>query len=334
MSNKLLELIDKRIAEKQDGIRYTPAEVLAVQSDFLRADVKLLANGAVIPHMLNKSGEELSVGQQVKVAYLTLPSSGWIAIANGEARPLGGGGGVTVEYAPILTDVTAPDFTITREVMIEYSAKTNVLYGAVPSFIIVDGVYCYFGSINSQNGATVLQQLLQNREFFGNGFSMKCYSKDSDFGTAQIVHHVTEYVSERRNASPQTTSTVGYDKFSYGGTDYSHSFSFARANNVQGLIQEYFLAPNIEVVTNVENTTYLTAEQKAILLAAGIEYIPQTVKVLMFYKLGGTWYCTDSYYRGDTLTGASTSNYAVPIWTRDEMDFALGISQRTEPVED
>lgn len=328
--SKLLDIIDKRIAEKQDGIRYTPAEVLAVQSDFLRADVKLLANGAVINGMLNKSGEKLSVGQQIKVAYLTLPSSGWIAIANGEARPLGGGGGVTVEYAPILSDLTAPDFTITREVMIEYSAKTNVLYGAVPSFIIVDGVYCYFGTINSQNGATVLQQLLQNREFFGNGFSMKCYSKDSDFGTAQVVHHVTEYISERRNASPQTTSTVGYDKFS----DYSHSFNFARAYNKTGIIQEYFLVPNVEVITNVENTTYLTAEQKAILIAAGIEYIPQNIKVLMFYKLNDVWACTDTNYRGDTLTGASTSNYAVPIWTRDEMDFALGISQRTEPVED
>ena len=72
---------------------------------------------------------------------------------------------------------------------------------------------------------------------------------------------------------------------------------------------------------------------KAKVGAAGIEYIPQTIKVLMFYKLNDTWACADANYRGDGLTGASTSNYAIPIWSKDEMDFALGISQRTEPVE-
>lgn len=337
MSNPLYDIaktVAKQEINAQPTGKYVNAKVLSVRQDYLRATVQF-ETGQTIENMLNKSGEILTVGQNVKVQYITTPSKGWISLANGEANPMGGGGGgVTVEYAPILSDLTAPDFTITREVMIQYSAKTNVLYGAVPAFIIVNGVYCYYGTINSQNGATVLQQLLQNRELFGNGFSMKCYSKDSDFGTSQIIHHVTEYVSERRNINPQTTTTVGYDKFSFNGTDYSHSFSFARAYNKTGIIQEYFLVPNVEIITNVENLSYLTNEQKAILIAAGIEYIPQNIKVLMFYKLNDVWACTDTNYRGDTLYGYSSSNYAIPVWSKDEMDFALGITKRTEPLED
>ena len=77
----------------------TPAVVTAVQEDYLRADVKLLGNGAEIKGMLNKSPGKLTVGQTVTVAYETLPSSGVILIANGETDPLSEGGGWDVDTA-------------------------------------------------------------------------------------------------------------------------------------------------------------------------------------------------------------------------------------------
>lgn len=184
--SKLLDLIDRRIEQKmtaQDSIRYAPAEVLAVYKNehdiIVRADVRLLANGTVIRKILNKSNEKLTVGQGVKVAYLTLPSAGWIAVANGEADPLrsgeGGGDIWNVETAAILNDNNFDSFVITEEEMVEVSPTTKFYYGAKPAFIVVQGMLCYFGAGNVStstypcqlDGSTeIFQSVIDNKEFF------------------------------------------------------------------------------------------------------------------------------------------------------------------------
>ena len=184
--SKLLDLIDRRIEQKmtaQDSIRYAPAEVLAVYKNGLdiivRADVRLLANGTVIRKILNKSNEKLTVGQGVKVAYLTLPSAGWIAVANGEADPLrsgeGGGDIWNVETAVILNDNNFDSFVITEEEMVEVSPTTKFYYGAKPAFIVLQGMLCYFGAGNVRtstypcqlDGSTeIFQSVIDNKEFF------------------------------------------------------------------------------------------------------------------------------------------------------------------------
>ena len=184
--SKLLDLIDRRIEQKmtaQDSIRYAPAEVLAVYKNehdiIVRADVRLLANGTVIRKILNKSNEKLTVGQGVKVAYLTLPSAGWIAVANGEADPLrsgeGGGDIWNVETAAILNDNNFDSFEIAAEEMVEISPTTKFYYGAKPAFIVVQGMLCYFGSGNVSartypcqlDGSTeIFQSVIDNKEFF------------------------------------------------------------------------------------------------------------------------------------------------------------------------
>lgn len=184
--SKLLDLIDRRIEQKmtaQDSIRYAPAEVLAVYKNehdiIVRADVRLLANGTVIRKILNKTSEKLTVGQGVKVAYLTLPSAGWIAVANGEADPLrsgeGGGDIWNVETAAILNDDNFDNFVITEEEMVEISPTTKIYYGAKPAFIVLQGMLCYFGAGNVStstypcqlDGSTEnFQAVLDNKEFF------------------------------------------------------------------------------------------------------------------------------------------------------------------------
>ena len=184
--SKLLDLIDRRIEQKmtaQDSIRYAPAEVLAVYKNehdiIVRADVRLLANGTVIRKILNKTSEKLTVGQGVKVAYLTLPSAGWIAVANGEADPLrsgeGGGDIWNVETAAILNDNNFDSFEIAAEEMVEISPTTKFYYGAKPAFIVVQGMLCYFGSGNVSartypcqlDGSTeIFQSVIDNKEFF------------------------------------------------------------------------------------------------------------------------------------------------------------------------
>lgn len=183
---KLLDLIDRRIEQKmtaQDSIRYAPAEVLAVYKNehdiIVRADVRLLANGTVIRKILNKTSEKLTAGQGVKVAYLTLPSAGWIAVANGEADPLrsgeGGGDIWNVETAAILNDDNFDSFVITEEEMVEISPTTKFYYGAKPAFIVLQGMLCYFGAGNVStstypcqlDGSTEkFQAVLDNAEFF------------------------------------------------------------------------------------------------------------------------------------------------------------------------
>lgn len=184
--SKLLDLIDRRIEQKmtaQDSIRYAPAEVLAVYKNehdiIVRADVRLLANGTVIRKILNKTSEKLTAGQGVKVAYLTLPSAGWIAVANGETDPLrsgeGGGDIWNVETAAILNDDNFDNFVITEEEMVEISPATKFYYGAKPAFIVLQGMLCYFGAgnVNTRtypcqlDGSTeIFQSVIDNKEFF------------------------------------------------------------------------------------------------------------------------------------------------------------------------
>jgi hypothetical protein len=145
----------------------------------VRADVRLLANGTVIRKILNKTSEKLTAGQGVKVAYLTLPSAGWIAVANGEADPLrsgeGGGDIWNVETAAILNDDNFDNFEIAAEEMVEISPTTKFYYGAKPAFIVLQGMLCYYGAgkVSTStypcqlDGSTeIFQSVIDNKEFF------------------------------------------------------------------------------------------------------------------------------------------------------------------------
>lgn len=163
--SKLTDIIRREVegcVARQGGLMVTPAVVTAVQEDYLRADVKLLGNGAEIKGMLNKSPGKLTVGQTVTVAYETLPSSGVILIANGETDPLSEGGGWEVENAVLYDAANLHEYTVDNELMTDISANTKLYYGASSRMIVAQGMLFYQGSssLSGDNFTNALDDLL------------------------------------------------------------------------------------------------------------------------------------------------------------------------------
>jgi hypothetical protein len=161
--SKLTDIIRREVKDlvsKQGGLMVTPAVITAVQEDYLRADVKLLGNGAEIKGMLNKSPGKLTVGQTVTVAYETLPSSGVILIANGETDPLSEGGGWEVENAVLYDAANLHEYTVDTELMTDISANTKLYYGADNRMIVAQGVPVYLGSFTASDFTAKLDSLL------------------------------------------------------------------------------------------------------------------------------------------------------------------------------
>lgn len=146
----LKELIDKRVAdklEKEQNIKRVPAKVLSVTADYKRADVEL-SNGMIQKNMLNKSNEVLDVGQGVYVEYMTMPSSGYIAMTTGECRPLGGGEpsvGIQIDNAAIITPAMASKFITDEEIIyVDEEEIAKIVYGKVPNWFYIQGYPCRF----------------------------------------------------------------------------------------------------------------------------------------------------------------------------------------------
>lgn len=146
----LKELIDKRVAdklEKEQSIKRVPAKVLSVTADYKRADVEL-SNGMIQKNMLNKSNEALDIGQGVYVEYMTMPSSGYIAMTTGECRPLGGGEpsvGIQIDNAAIITPVQASKFITDEEIIYADEEEiAKIVYGKVPNWFYIQGYPCRF----------------------------------------------------------------------------------------------------------------------------------------------------------------------------------------------
>lgn len=88
MNNQLNALIEKIVSQKlaeAQGIRCEPAVVVSADSSNTKATVRFL-NGSEY-ELLNKTGEVLTAGDSVWIEYRTLPSTGYIALRNGEAMP-------------------------------------------------------------------------------------------------------------------------------------------------------------------------------------------------------------------------------------------------------
>lgn len=149
---KIIEGYSKQ--SEANTIKYFDATIVSAREDFLRADVRLVT-GQTISNMLNKSGEKIYEGQNVKIAYLTVPSKGWIALTNGEADPIRqGGGGWTVDTAAIVTS-DIDDILIEQELMADITPETRLYYGGMPQFIVVQGHYCLLlGQNINQNNIT------------------------------------------------------------------------------------------------------------------------------------------------------------------------------------
>lgn len=342
--SKLSELIDKRIDSKLDSsvLKYAPAVVLAVGDEYKRVDVKLLANGAVIKGILNKTKEELSIGDSVRVAYFTLPSSGWIDFVNGEARPIGGGAGIEVASAAILTDTTAADFIIDREVMIDYSPSTKVLYGSSPSFIILNGNYAYFSNILLRDDSAGKNNVIAHSEYFGGGITLRGVAydpalTDNEYNVVDIT--ITTRIESMQYNSTNTTSPYMedagiYASGQYGDTPVSKINRFVLMQNMayrqNGWVEDIMLVPRIGTIFQP------TDENIKALLPEGVTFVMEVVLETL-WKIGNTWSQNNSPPRISpySIGWSNNNNSKFYAFFKDqaEQDFALGVTQRSEPVE-
>lgn len=342
--SKLTDIIRREIDARAGGVQLTPAVVVSVQADFLRADVKLIENGAIIKGMLNQSGNKLTVGQSVKIAYQTLPSAGWIAYTNGEADPIGGGGGgVQVESAAIIT--TAEDFVITQETMIDYSPATRVLYGAVPAFFICQENYMMMAS---SWGNTEKALAAANEQFFPDAVHYTGY-----YFVNNIVHRVEEYIYQYIEQRTWSTSSKG-EKLMRKRRRMNYSYPNNNPDETPILISDnvgQYISENTRTIKDVgNNTSALTnyasdmfmlsrtdaivhknslASELAAFFPANVDYACRLNTDTGYYNNGWGW--TNSVR--DEITDTSSIPIIFPFKNRAEQDFAMGVTQRVEPVE-
>lgn len=386
--SKLLDLIDRRIEQKmtaQDSIRYAPAEVLAVYKNehdiIVRADVRLLANGTVIKNMLNKTSEKLTAGQGVKVAYLTLPSAGWIAVANGEADPLrsgeGGGDIWNVETAAILNNDNFDSFVITEEEMVEISPTTKFYYGAKPAFIVVQGMLCYFGAGNVStstypcqlDGSTeIFQSVIDNKEFFSaSSFSsmtspehtLMSYPRSGNptwvrywSFTASTVQAVMNYrnsslyvqqsiqpYSSRWTLNVGSTITelkfyddltaeekaavVNNDTWVYRNTGLGMAYHNG-SNQLDQLADNFFVLPIVTAISDGPTTPNGYPAPYGYALV-------NTMPIIAY----GEWIRGSYIANATNLSGAGDAGGSyMPFKSQAELDFAMGMTKRSEPQEE
>lgn len=341
--SKLSELIDKRIDDKLDSnvLKYAPAVVLAVGEEYKRADVRLLANGAVISGMLNKTKEELSVGDSVRVAYFTLPSAGWIDFVNGEARPIGGGAGIEVASAAILTSETAADFVIDREVMIDYSPQTKVLYGSSPSFFIINGNYAYFSNSSLGGDSTGKSNVIAHSEYFGGGITLRGVAYDpaltgNEYSVVDITL-TTRIESMQYNSggtSPYYEEAGIYASGQYGVSPERKINRFVLLQNMayrqNNWVEDIMLVPRIGTIFQP------TDENVKALLPEGVTFVMEVVLETL-WKIGNTWSQNNYPPRISpySIGWSNNNNSKFYVFFKDqaEQDFALGVTQRSEPVE-
>lgn len=141
MSNKFLDIvssmIDKRIKERT--INREPATVISVDSAYKRAVVQFL-NGSRFA-LLNKTGEKLYQGDSVWVEYNKLPAGGYIAIRNGEAEPLSGGGGLILRNGIVVTADQSGVYAqqASSQQAINVTNLENTYYASANDPIVVQG---------------------------------------------------------------------------------------------------------------------------------------------------------------------------------------------------
>lgn len=338
-------IIDERInrasKQNQSTLKYIDAVVTKVcDSKYRRADVKLLT-GQEYEAMLNKTEEKLAVGQGVKVGYLTVPSKGWIAFANGEADPLGGdGGGIQVESAAIIT--TAEDFIITQETMIDYSPATKVLYGSAPAFIICQENYAMLASTSFTNAEKA--SCIANEQYFPDAVYFTAWGVSSG-----VVYREEQYIYSFIRQRAQYTSYKGEQlrrevrkiRYQYPNNDPTETPVFV-SDTVSKLLPTASDYVSVKDIGNdtVQLTNYLTD----MFMTPRSSYInhKNNANALLqpFFPEGVDYYChfyIDTAYEnnGWGWVGASEmTNVIYPFKTRAEQDFSMGVTQRVEPVED
>ena len=357
MSNglvNLMQLYAEQNAKNDNSIKCVAGKVVTVTDDMFRADIEL-GQGQVVKDMMNKSGEKLKVGDTVWIEYFTYPSSGWIARRNGEPDPMGGGGGgstTTVGNAAVMsTDFS--DFNVTEQLMLDITPNTTLYYGASPSFMVIQGHYCLLCStsyiVQYSNGqwtigqkAGLYERIIANKAKFGSqignasgGGWLSGYSTGVAYPSRYIYEALEIYQISTTTAGNTYTayfrlywantnapsgnwweSTMSWGSFTK--VQYQVSLKAANNTNYMTTLSDVFIVPVLSQYTNDATVGTLKTPYGYVNIAG----------YLIFSSADGTHYGVVWY----PVTSGDASIARAPCVSEAEQCFALGISQRTEPV--
>lgn len=327
---------------RQNGLMVTPAIVTAVQADFLRADVKLLGNGAEIKNMLNKTPGKLTVGQTVTVAYSTLPSSGVILFANGETDLIKeGGGGVQVENAVLLDSANLHDWVAVEELMTDISANTKLLYGGHQKMVSVQGYACRYANAALDD---------DDADKFGTKIELDAWYRENAASAYVLRHYVIEMFVNEVNTS--TSSGVTYDQYRFGLTisryvpnsttaentrafytsavrNPSDAFIVLRVNSMS-FASEYSKAWSGTTQTVSTPYGYIQCNNLTITVGTLTEASPTEVTFLSIYPSGSS--SSTTVYLNVNGTAGNDQYRCVPLDGNAEKYFDMALYQRSEPT--
>lgn len=342
--SKLTDIIKREVegcVARQNGLMVTPAIVTAVQADFLRADVKLLGNGAEIKNMLNKTPGKLTVGQTVTVAYSTLPSSGVILFANGETDLIKkGGGGVEVDTAVILNDNNMADWEVDEELMLDISAHDKLYYGGHQKMVVVQGYACQYGTATLDDDA----------DKFGTKIELDAWYREDATSAYVLRHYVIELFVNEVNTS--TSSGVTYDQYTFGLIISRYVPNAATAENTRAYRTSVVRNPSDAfIVLRVNSMSFATEFTKAwggttqtastpygyvqcnnltIRIGALTEASPTTVTYPSIYPNNSS--SSTTVYLNVNGTAGNDQYRCVPLGGNAEKYFDMALTKRSEPT--
>lgn len=352
--SKLMDIIDRRLDErlnKMGELKLVPAQVTAVRADFLRADVKLLANDAEIKDMLNKTAEKLTVGQTVTIGYQTLPSSGVIMFANGEADLIRQGGGVEVETAALLDEDNVHHWLADQELMLDIDAETRLLYGGNQRLVSVQGHVCRYG--------TDVDLYVDDVDNFGSKLELDVWWRE-DANSAYVQRHMVfeMFVNSTSAGNDGLRWNLGLVVYCYdpsaqpspsSGQTAEWSQEFTSVNQLIPLPEDKrpqiktFLIPTVRSMSFADtfSTTwsrvtesvstpygYCVCDQLRINWGIWSNGMPLLQPIII-----GQWRTSSGQINVDACGYNKNPTYkCVPIESLAEKSFDLGLTQRSEPV--
>lgn len=342
--SKLTDIIRREVKDlvsKQGGLMVTPAVVTAVQEDHLRADVKLLGNGAEIKGMLNKSPGKLTVGQTVTVAYETLPSSGVILIANGETDPLSEGGGWEVDTAVVLDADNVHQWVAQEELMADINANTKLLYGGHQKMVSVQGYACQYSTAALDD---------DDADKFGTKIELDAWYRADAASAYALRHYVIEmFVNE---ISTSTSGGVTTDRYVFGLTisryipndttaentrafytgivaNPSDAFIVLRVNGM-GFETEYSKAWSGTTQTVSTPYGYIQCNNLTIRVGTLTEASPTAVTFPSMYPSGSS--SSTTVYLNVNGTAGNDQYRCIPLDSNAEKFFDMALTKRSEPT--
>lgn len=342
--SKLTDIIRREVKDlvsKQGGLMVTPAVVTAVQEDYLRADVKLLGNGAEIKGMLNKSPGKLTVGQTVTVAYETLPSSGVILIANGETDPLSEGGGWEVDTAVLLDSTNIHDWVAVEELMTDISANTKLLYGGHEKMVSIQGYACRYANAALDD---------DDADKFGTKIELDAWYREDAASAYVLRHYVIEmFVNE---ITTSTSGGVTSDNYRFGFTisryvpnaatpETTRAFYTGAVTNpsdafivlrVTGMsfASEYSKAWSGTTQTVSTPYGYVQCNNLTVTVGTLTEASPTAVTFPSIYPSGSS--SSTTVYLNVMGTAENDQYRCVPLDSNAEKYFDMALTQRSEPT--